>query len=110
MHAVQEDCEEPGRSRLCVADEHYVASLLSAHDMAESIDRLGRVTFTEWGAGGWHPATFYPGDAAEHIVQMRGSSDTAMCASRNRHVHAVHAGHDMRAGNAVRAGQAVLPL
>lgn len=70
----------PGRARLCVADEHFVATLLSAYYMTESIDRIGRLTYTDWQGGGWHPATFYPGNVTRHIAQMRGVSDAAMCA------------------------------
>lgn len=77
---MQEDCEQQGQARLCVADEHFVATLLSTYYMTESIDRIGRLTYTDWQSGGWHPATFYPGNVTDHIAQMRSVSDAAMCA------------------------------
>eukprot|EP00892_Ulva_mutabilis_P001781 jgi/Ulvmu1/11603/UM008_0004.1 len=73
------DCDEPGNSRLCVADEHFLATLLAAYGMAGSLDRMGRLTYTNWAGGGWHPETFYPGDAVEYIARMRSVSDAAMC-------------------------------
>lgn len=66
---------------MCVADEHYTATLLNAYFMEESVDHLGRLTFTNWARGGWHPETFYPGNVTEYIVRMRTSDGAERCAA-----------------------------
>jgi Core-2/I-Branching enzyme len=80
-----------GRARqqighLCVADEHYVPTLLAAYNMSDLIDHIGLATFTDWWTqpGTWHPRTFFPGDVrARDVVQyMRSRKGVAQCAPR----------------------------
>lgn len=83
---MQEDCDVEGQSRLCIADEHYLPTMLAVYDMTQSVDRLGHLTYTNWAAGGWHPETFYPGDATTHIARMRTVSEESMCAPLPPHL------------------------
>jgi hypothetical protein len=69
---------------LCIADEHYVPTLLAAYNMSDSIDHIGLATFTDWWSwpGMFHPRTFFPGDMrARDVVQyMRSRKGVAKCA------------------------------
>lgn len=49
--------------------------------MKDTYDRIGILAFTDWKTdGGWHPRTFYPGDAMQTIYTMRTRSGPAGCA------------------------------
>ena len=70
----------PHHGHICVADEHYVASLLSAYKMRDTFDRVGMFTFVDWkSVGGWHPKTFYPGDSLQSLYAMRSRSGPPGC-------------------------------
>ena len=75
------DKNSPHHGHICVADEHFVASLLSAYKMRDTFDRIGMMTFVDWkSVGGWHPKTFYTGDVLQSIYAMRTRSGPAGCA------------------------------
>lgn len=66
---------------ICVADEHFVPTLLSAYGMRDTLDKVGILAFTDWKSdGGWHPKTFYPGDSAQAVYTMRTRAGPAGCA------------------------------
>lgn len=70
----------PHAGHICVADEHYVATLLSAYKMKDTFDRIGILAFTDWKSdGGWHPKSFYPGDSMQAIYTMRSRAGPAGC-------------------------------
>eukprot|EP00892_Ulva_mutabilis_P004681 jgi/Ulvmu1/2585/UM014_0036.1 len=75
------DTEHPNYGHTCVADEHYVATLLASYRMDESRDGIGEMTFVDWSSkdGPWHPRTFYPGNAPAAIRAMRARSAHAKC-------------------------------
>ena len=79
------DTTHPNYGRTCVADEHYIASLLAAYGMDESRDGIGELTYVDWSSrdGPWHPRTFYPGNAAASIHAMRARSPSAKCAAHS---------------------------
>ena len=69
------DTNDPWTGHICVADEHYVATLLSTYKMKDTFDRIGNMAFTDWTSdGGWHPRTFYPGDSLKLLHSMRTRS------------------------------------
>jgi Core-2/I-Branching enzyme len=74
---VQKACgqPDPDLGHVCVADEHYVATVLSAYRTQAQRDGIGLLTFTDWKTkGGWHPRTFYPGEGdARALVQLMRS-------------------------------------
>jgi hypothetical protein len=67
----------------CVADEHFVPTLLTAYGMADTLDHVGLATFSDWWSrpGDWHPRIFLPGDApAKQVVHyMRSRVGPAKC-------------------------------
>lgn len=68
----------PNTGHICVADEHFVATLLSAYKMKDTFDRIGVFVFVDWKTeGGWHPRTFYPGDSMQSLYTMRTRSGPA---------------------------------
>jgi hypothetical protein len=62
----------PNHGHGCVADEHFIASLLATYAQDESRDNVGFLTHTNWlDSSGWHPLTYYPGDVMAHVYAMR---------------------------------------
>ena len=79
---MQMECKRnnPQVGHICVADEHFVPSLLAAYHMKDTYDRVGMFTFVDWKSeGGWHPKTFYPGDSLQSVYTMRTRSGPAGC-------------------------------
>lgn len=79
---MQTECgqNDPNQGHICVADEHYVPSLLSAHDMGDTYDRIGMLAFVDWKSdGGWHPKTFYTGDTIQALYTMRTRAGPSGC-------------------------------
>lgn len=78
MVIVQMACGQPDRfwGHVCVADEHFVPTLLSAYKLDQQRDGVGVVTFTDWtySPGSWHPKTFLPGNTEQDIHIMRSHS------------------------------------
>lgn len=64
------------RHRLCLSDEHYVATLLAARGRARPPPcepQLGGVTWALWRGGQPHPHTYAPADVTPALLaQMRG--------------------------------------
>lgn len=85
---VQEACgtQHPNYGHTCVADEHYIATLLAVYSLDQSRDGIGELTYTDWSSadGPWHPRTFHPGHAPGAIQAMRGRSNHAKCAPSSR--------------------------
>jgi hypothetical protein len=72
---MQLSCDPTAASRqlghVCIADEHYVASTLSAYNASDSVDGIGALTFTDWETlTGWHPRTFFPDANALKTVAL----------------------------------------
>lgn len=88
---VQMACWQPSRlyGHICIADEHYVPTLLAAYKLNEQRDEIGVTTFTDWMSeqGSWHPKTFHPGNALEDIYSMRRMSSHSGCDSNTVTVH-----------------------
>lgn len=81
MRCVQSSCVEGQQNTpLCVADEHYIATMLNAYGMEASIDHLGQLTYVSWEKRTWHPTTFFPGNVTEYARRMRTLDGAAQCA------------------------------
>lgn len=63
-----------GRPRDCVADEHYLPTLLAALGLEKEADCEGwGVAAMEWKGGAAHPRSFGPGDVSLELIQrLRG--------------------------------------
>jgi hypothetical protein len=72
-------CGEVIEGHLCVADEHYVATVLAVYGMHDSVDGIGLSTFADWYTGS--PRTFGPGQAGVPRVArwMRSRLGPAKC-------------------------------
>ena len=74
---MQAHCGNPDsiKGRLCISDELFVSTLLSAYNLQNGADGIGFITYVQW-TGGWHPLTFYPDDfpVSEAITKMRTDS------------------------------------
>ena len=69
------DSKDEWTGHICIADEHYLASVLSAYEMKDTLDHIGYLSFTDWSTyGGWHPAAFFPGDSLKTLHMMRSFS------------------------------------
>jgi hypothetical protein len=68
--ACDDDDEEMGH--ICVADEHFVATLMAVYGQDNARDNVGSLTYNNWkDSTGWHPRTFYPGNPKAGIREMR---------------------------------------
>jgi hypothetical protein len=81
LRCLQRACDaataRKGHGHVCVADEHFVATLLTAYGLAATCDGIGLLTFTDWShEAQWHPRTFYPGgvsvDQKVRVMRTRG--------------------------------------
>lgn len=53
------------RDQSCIADEHYIATLLAVYGQQAATSQAAQpLTFAFFGDGDTHPFTFYPGDTA----------------------------------------------
>ena len=57
---------------ICVADEHFVATVLAVYSFGDTLDGIGQLTFADWRGSGWHPRTYWPGaDVLQTVALMR---------------------------------------
>ncbi|KAJ9533151.1 hypothetical protein QJQ45_018249 [Haematococcus lacustris] len=63
----------------CIADEHYLPTLLASYGLEEQTDCLGLATFADWPrATGSHPYTFLPADLTRRLAaDLRSQHTTA---------------------------------
>lgn len=79
---VQSYCVEGQQDTpMCVADEHYLPTVLNAYGMDASVDHLGQLTYVNWEHASWHPMTFYPGNVTDYASRMRTQDGAARCAA-----------------------------
>jgi hypothetical protein len=122
---MQVACGQPSRfyGHLCIADEHFVATLLAAYGLDQQRDGVGRLTYTDWlsSQGAWHPKTFYPGDAFPSLYTMRSVSAATQCAPQPLHAcmrmppppprpTCAHASHERCVRGDAQSEPRVLPL
>lgn len=71
------------RNSSCVADEHYIATLLAVYGQDDARSRAVQpLTFALFGDGDTHPHTFHPGETAAGIRAMK-CRHWAGCAPKN---------------------------
>ena len=85
------------RESRCVADEHYIPTLLATYREDESRSQATPpLTYTSFSPGETHPRTFYPGETASAIRTMK-CRHWAGCAPPTRHAWHVRARADSTA-------------
>lgn len=87
--AVQAPCStmQDIMTRLCVADEFYVPSVLAFYNA--SLSGVESSTWTDWSQGGWHPATLQPGSISAALEMVARIRDTDGCAPGRPTMHRV---------------------
>jgi hypothetical protein len=82
---VQKACgqDSPYIGHACVADEHYIPTLLAAYGLDKSRDGVGCLTYADWtyrGGATWHPRTFPPSNPSYTVASMRSKGPFSGCA------------------------------
>eukprot|EP00884_Botryococcus_braunii_P021242 jgi/Botrbrau1/7801/Bobra.0159s0229.1 len=71
--------------RECVADEHYVPTLLAMHGLESKTDCLGALMYTEWAHPMWSPKTFHSfeidPDFVERLREKKVIKEGEFCAA-----------------------------
>lgn len=73
MGAVQVNCGagQDYRQRVCVADEHYVPSVLAAYGQNEARNGYGGLTYSYFPPDAHHPRSFPPGSLRTALQEMK---------------------------------------
>ncbi|CAD7702190.1 unnamed protein product [Ostreobium quekettii] len=53
----------------CVADEHFIPTLLASYGISNQTDCIGRPTWVEWPNKGFHPKTFKPDETNVKLIK-----------------------------------------
>lgn len=67
----QQSGASANETRKCVADEHYVPTVLAVHGLDNETDCQGQNTHAEWRTGEWSPHSYTPEEVPRQIMWQR---------------------------------------